>query len=459
MARLILSFDTEDFVTPESDDALLMLTTELTQRGLRGNFALVGDKLRALLQRGRRDVIAALAAHELDYHSNDHHFFPLQAPLLESLPWDEGLAWVLDHEARGVELIEQTCGVRPVAYIKADSHWTPPTLCAYRRLGMTVYSSRHFATADPQPYRYMNLQCLPYAGMLDGFIARDGTPKRLADAALTEVQGKLAAAGEHPVVYGTHPCMWVCEKFYDVHNVKRRGRPPARAKWQPAPLLPPERIERNRRFLRRFLDGLLAAGVECTCYADACAGGRADPFGPDAAGLATLCRQVRERFGATRVEGRIFSAAELLAMLCWVVARHEGGTCPDSPPVRRPLGPVTTPRTLEAPLPVCARALQGAAQYADEHIAHTGHIPAGVDVGGHHFPPGPLLMALAEGVLRLHEGKKLGCSPLAVMADCPDEQALLEGQRIGAWALPPDYRPARLLELGRLQSWTLAPVV
>ena len=242
MARLVLSFDTEDFVTPESDDALLMLATELAQRGLRGNFALVGDKLRALLQRGRRDVIAALAAHEVDYHSNDHHFFPLQAPLLEGLPWEEGLAWVLEHEARGVELIAQTCGVRPVAYIKADSHWTPPTLCAYRRLGMTVYSSRHFATADPQPYRYMNLQCLPYAGMLDSFIARDGAPKQLADVALAEVHDKLVAAGAHPVVYGTHPCMWVCQTFYDLHNIKRRGQPPAKGKWRPAPLLDEQRL-------------------------------------------------------------------------------------------------------------------------------------------------------------------------------------------------------------------------
>ncbi len=457
MGKLILSFDTEDFVTPESDDALLMLATELHKHGREGCFALVGDKLRALLARGRRDVIEALRAHEIDYHSNDHHFFPLQAPLLEEMSWEDGLRWAIEHEARGVELVEQTFGDRPVAYIKADSHWTPPTLCAYRRLGIEVYSSRHFAAADPQPYRYMNLQCLPYAGMLDAFIAREGTPEQLADAALAEVQSKLGAAGEHPVVYGTHPCMWVCEKFYDVHNVKRRGHPPAKAKWQPAPLLPPERIERNRKFLRRFLDGLDAAGVAQMSYAELRSGARPDTFPRLRGGLEGLCRQVLKRFAATTAGGKTFSAAELLAMLCWVIARHGEGD-PGQPPLRHPLGPIETPRTLAAPLPVCGRALQGAAQYADRHISETGHIPAGVDVGGHHFPAGPLLMALAEGYLRLSEGKKLGCSPLRVMPDCPEEQSLLEGQRIGAWSLPPDFHPARLLEWGRLQSWTLAPM-
>lgn len=54
MAKLILSSGTEDFVTPESDDALLMLATELHKHGREGCFALVGDKLRAPPRRGCR---------------------------------------------------------------------------------------------------------------------------------------------------------------------------------------------------------------------------------------------------------------------------------------------------------------------------------------------------------------------------------------------------------------------
>jgi len=109
-------------------------------------------------------VIEALRAHEIDYHSNDHHFFPLQAPLLEDKPWEEGLAWLLEHEAPGLELIEQVFGGRPTAYIKADSHWTPQLLAAYRRFGLTVYSARQFLTADPRPWWYMNCCVCPTAG-------------------------------------------------------------------------------------------------------------------------------------------------------------------------------------------------------------------------------------------------------------------------------------------------------
>jgi hypothetical protein len=74
MTSMIFSFDTEDFVTPESDDALLGLARILTQHGLRGSFALVGDKVRALLARGRRDVIDACREHDIQYHSNNHMF-------------------------------------------------------------------------------------------------------------------------------------------------------------------------------------------------------------------------------------------------------------------------------------------------------------------------------------------------------------------------------------------------
>lgn len=456
--NMILSFDTEDFVTPESDDALLLLATELGKRGLRGNFALVGDKLRALIERGRRDVIEALRAHEIHYHSNDHHFFPLQAPLLEGLPWEEGLRWVMEHEAVGVDLIEQTFGIRPIAYIKADSHWTPQTLCAYRRLGIEVYSARHFLGGDPRPYRYMNLLCLPYMGMLDTFIAQDGTPRQLLATALSDIERKSEGYADGPVVYGTHPCMWSCTTFYDVFNVKRRGSPPAKAKWRPAPLLAPQRIDRNRKFLRLLLDELLTRGAQFMTYGQAAAEHRESVRWLDATVLEATSRQMLSGFAAAQSGALRLNAAEVLAALAYVVARHEAGQMPERAPLRHPLGPTQTPHSFQKPFPVCGRALQGAAAKADLYISETGHIPAGVDVGGHHFPPGPLLMALAEAYLRVREGKSLQCAPLRVMSDCPEEQRIVEGARIGAWALPKDYCPPRLLELGRLQSWTMKPL-
>ena len=57
---VVFWFDCEDFVTPESDDALNRLAEILEANNVRGVFKLVGKKLRVLEKRRRFDVIEAL---------------------------------------------------------------------------------------------------------------------------------------------------------------------------------------------------------------------------------------------------------------------------------------------------------------------------------------------------------------------------------------------------------------
>ncbi len=454
---VILSFDTEDFVTPQSDDALAFLVSELSARDMPGCFALVGDKARALVERGRRDIIEALADHEIDYHSNDHHFFPPLATTIEPLDWEQGAAWALQHEARGVNDIEGIFGRRPVAWIKTDSQWTTQSLHAFRALGMGVYSSRHFARQDPRPYWYVNMLCLPYAAMFDNLIVDDGTPRQLLERAVAEFESLAEKAGDDGVVvYGTHPCMWVCQTFYDLHNIKRRGQPPAKAKWRPAPLLDEQRVRRNRRFWPLFLDYLQGSGAEVITYSGMLS--RHTPGGMrwlTQKQLGTLARSVVARFASSAVGGRSHSCAEILGALGWALARFEEGGLSERIPVRSPLGPIETPRVMVEPLDVCSRAVVGAARKASAYVDEYGRLPSGIDVGGHHFPPAPLLRAAAEAYLSILDTAKACGNTLQPGPDCPEDAELLAGASIGSYALPKDYRPERLLEQGRLQSWTL----
>ena len=61
---VILSFDTEDFVTPEAQEAQLWWAQELSARGIRGCFQLVGEMVRRWQANDRRDIIDAIAQHE-----------------------------------------------------------------------------------------------------------------------------------------------------------------------------------------------------------------------------------------------------------------------------------------------------------------------------------------------------------------------------------------------------------
>jgi len=324
---------------------------------------------------------------------------------------------------------------------------------------MRVYAARHFARESAQPWWYEGLLTVPYMQMLEHFIAQDGSPRAILDLAAADFERKVEAAGrEDVIVYGTHPCMWVCQTFYDIHNCKRRGHLPAKEKWQPAPLLPADRIGRNRRFFPMFLDYLQGSGVEFITYRQLVQ--RFDEPSNEwltRAQLASMARQVVRRFAATQSGGRYYSVAEVLGALCWALARYEDGALPGRVPVRRLLGPVETPRQTIQPLQVCARAVVGAAGKADAHVEANHRLPAGIDVGGHHFTPAQLLLAAAQSYLAiLAKGKPCG-AVLQPGDDCPQEQNLLEGATIGAYSLPKGYRPERLLEQGRLQSWTLKP--
>ena len=312
----------------------------------------------------------------------------------------------------------------------------------------------------PRLWWFMNLLTIPWIGSFEQYIQREGTPRVLLNAALADFEAKAAVAGERGVLnYGTHPCMWCCATFYDIHNVKRKGHPPPKERWQPAPLLPAWRLERDRQFLLLFLDGLKRRGVEfinCAQLLARCEEG-ADQWLSQAQ-MRSVAQQISAKFAAAKVGGSYYNAAEALAALSCALSRYsESGALPARVPVRRPIGPVETPRQMAAPLKVCGRAVLGAAARANSYISEHGRLPAGVAVGGHHFPPAQLLRVAAQAYLALAEGQPAPAAVLQPGPDCPEEAKLLEGTRIGAYALPADYHPAGLLELGRLQSWTLKP--
>src|SRR6185369_12547596 len=82
---VVLWFDTEDYIEPAADDAALRIATDLEKLGVRATFKVVGEKARVLESRGRRDVIRALAQHDIGYHSNYHSIQPTPALYLRGM--------------------------------------------------------------------------------------------------------------------------------------------------------------------------------------------------------------------------------------------------------------------------------------------------------------------------------------------------------------------------------------
>src|SRR5574337_868602 len=113
---VVLWFDTEDYMEPAADDAALRIATELEKLGVRATFKVVGEKARTLEARGRRDVIRALARHDIGYHSNFHSMQPTPALYLRDMGWLDGAAEFERREAPGVADIRRIFGVTPSCY-------------------------------------------------------------------------------------------------------------------------------------------------------------------------------------------------------------------------------------------------------------------------------------------------------------------------------------------------------
>src|SRR6185437_3172738 len=99
--KVILWFDTEDYMLPADDDCDKRLAEMLTERHIRATFKVVGEKARVLEKRGRQDVIDAMRHHDIGYHSNFHSVHPAPTEYLNHFGFLDGVDEFVRREARG----------------------------------------------------------------------------------------------------------------------------------------------------------------------------------------------------------------------------------------------------------------------------------------------------------------------------------------------------------------------
>ena len=113
---VVLWFDTEDYILPQSDTAAGRVAEMLTRLRIKATFKLVGEKARVLEQRQRKDVISALLKHQIGYHSDTHSQQPTIAVYLQHAGWDDGAAEFERREGPGDKEIQRIFGRTPTCY-------------------------------------------------------------------------------------------------------------------------------------------------------------------------------------------------------------------------------------------------------------------------------------------------------------------------------------------------------
>lgn len=455
-----LWFDTEDYILPQSDDAAKRLAEMLTRLGVKATFKIVGEKARVLEQRGRKDVIAALKKHEIGYHSNLHSGQPTPAVYLQHAGWEDGAAEFYRREAQGVRDIQRIFGVTPICYGQPGSSWGAQSYPALKRMGVSMYlDEASHVGIDDQPFYY--------GGMLNVFKMRStvvrmdlGKADNLAEAQkeFQQTVEKLRQRGGGTISIYYHPCEFIHREFWDGVNFRRGANPP-RSEWKLPPTQTAEQIERNFRDFEQYVQFIQKQSgvsfVHCSdlmkLYED-----RALAFSFTQKEIAAIAQSAQKEIGFQRMNGFALSAADSFSLLTGAFLSEK-----KLPAKLKPIyGPArayspsmggnkpTTVRLVEF-----TEAVQDVARFIQTHS----RMPDEVWIGAQSISPQDYLATLGAVV---EAGSKPENVTLRKGGFTAGSHVAEDSIRLWGWVIFPEgFHAPKLMEIARLQAWTLKPAM
>ena len=228
--KILLWFDVEDYLTPESDDAFMALLDMLDESGARATIKFCTKKLEQLRERGRTDIIAKLAGHEMSFHTTSHSVHPLPSEYLDNYGFACGASEFERRERAGFELLQDLCGQNLTSYGQPGPAWAPHVFPALRKWGVYTYLDAHeIVGAGGQPFWYGGLLCFTKLNNLSHLVkdGSSGNMIRQFDAMDTRCADTVFFS-----IYD-HPTEFSSSEFWDEVNFAG-GRNPYT--FKPAPL-------------------------------------------------------------------------------------------------------------------------------------------------------------------------------------------------------------------------------
>jgi len=438
---VLLWFDTEDYIEPSSDDAALRLATDLRQLGVRATFKVVGEKARVLEKRGRKDVIAALRWHEIGYHTNFHSVPPTPAVYLRTMDYQSGAEEFQRREQTGLKDVSRIFGVSPTCYGQPGSSWAPQTNRALRRMGIPMYldEGSHVGVGH-QPFWYGGMFYLFDMGPYVMRASLNGDDFDASCRKFDQAVAQLSAEGGGVISIYYHPCEFATTEFWDGVNFSH-GADPTPAAWKRPRARSREDSERCHRILARYVKHALAnpavrfvTGSQLMSL-----------YQPQLPAAAVDRKVVAEHMAAQEtflVVGKTsLSAADMLLILLEIEPRFVEG-------------PVSEGKTTYSRASIDRPRFEKAKAETVAYIRAHGRLPASVWLGSE-------TLSLEDFAATLAVDSD-GTGELDVKKGKPKFREYVSKEPAEAfdWVIhPKDFRAPELLDLARLQAWTLKPAV
>jgi hypothetical protein len=437
---VVLWFDTEDYIEPSSDDAALRIANDLTSAGVRATFKVVGEKARVLESRGRRDVIQALSKHAIGYHSNWHSGHPTPAEYLSRFGFLEGADEFERREGPGVADVKRIFGSQPICYGQPGSSWGPQSNPALRRLGIPVY-------LDEGEQVGLNEQPFWYGGLLHVFQMGQNTFRARLDVGAEDPEAytkfddarrRLVSRGGGVISIYYHPNEFVTTQFWDAVNFAH-GANPARDAWVKPHRRTPEESERCYGVLRRFVAHMksqadvrfVTAGDLLKIYAG--------PI-PRASDPKAVAAVLGRHIVFDDIQDQAMSPADMLVAMLGLEPQIVDG-------------PTAAGATTYAKPSILAASFQHAVVDAAGFVRRNRRLPNEVFIGSETLSLADFAATLAGSVLQPRSEVQVAKGNIEF-----EKYFATDPRKPFNWVIHPEgFSGASLLDLGRLQGWTLKP--
>ncbi len=459
---VLLWFDTEDLLLEASDDAALRNATFCTQLGVKAGFKVVGEKARILDQRGRQDVIEALKKHEIGYHTEYHSVHPTPAQYASTLGWDEGVAEFIRREGRGVEDIKRIFGTGPSWYGQPGSSWCPQAFGAMRTWDIPVYMDmgNHVGLGGRPHYYCGILTFYDLRHILRVGLDRSEQVEEATERFRAARQELLAEGGGIAHIY-YHPCEFVHAQFWD--GIFLNGDNPPREAWKKPLTKNPEQIrvafenfEVYIRWIKRTFDDVefLHAADAARLYRD-----RARKRTFSASEIREIAGEIGKEITFQRRGDFAVAPSEVLALLTGALRRNPDlGDISELKVVleNTPLGPTGIVPKLEKPIKTSWSQFVRTTCDVEESISRHGRVPSTVWLGSTGVPPEAYLRALAGVIAAGQRSETVEIRPATLSAA---KYVRKDSTQIWGWLFPEGFHAPELMELARLQAWTIKPAI
>jgi hypothetical protein len=431
----------------------------------------VGEKARLWERRGRWDVVAAVAQHDVGLHTDHHSVHPTASEYLADKGWDDGVAEALAQEGPGAADLARLFGQFPSSWATSGSSWAPQIPAATRRLGIPANVYAHVRAGDGGACWYAGQLCYgEYFGIRGGENAY--CDDAMFEAGLPDLLARIETARRRGLtclgLFCAHPTRLRYTVFWDVLNFFR-GQNTPEAEYQFAPRRSDEEYAAALRNLRRMIATVRELpGIEIisTRRLNSLF---AEEGGPvtwsSLQGLAEAVLSAEGIAAGYPVAGAagVLSAAAALDLLARAIVRlGDGGAPPAYLLARAVLGPPDLAPALSKSFLMGRRAFVDLCRDLADQTGATGQLPAALALDKLPIGPGVLLKACAATFLAWETSHDGVLVELAPAPGEPDVAAALAQaaiyDKLPNW---PPHRPDLRLDLlaqhTRLQSWSLAP--